>query len=123
MSLGKTIASRSKLLTVNSPDKKRSSLKQTYPVMIYLDPDLNIKWEEYAHKKRTSKSQIAREGIQSRINDDGDLFTNGYNSALEDVAQKLRSIEAFRMTFPSGKTFSEFAEETIATLYRDQGNE
>jgi hypothetical protein len=122
MSLGKKIASRSKLLSVNAPEKKKPTLKNTHPVMIYLETDLNVKWEEYAHKKRTSKSQIAREAIQSRVSGDGDPYTNGYNAALEEVAEKIRSVEAFQMTFPSGKSFAEFAEETIATLYRDQEN-
>lgn len=123
MSLGKRIASRSKLLAVNAPEKKKPVLRNTHPVMIYLEHDLNVKWEEFAHMKRTSKSQIAREAIQSRINTKGDPFTSGYNTALEDVAEKLREVEAFQMKFPSGRSFADYADEALATLYREQTDE
>jgi len=123
MTTGNKIAIHSKLLAAQNPDKKKRSIRTTQPVMIYLDHDLNAQWEEFAHKNRTSKSQVAREAIQARVNTKGDLFTSGYNTALEDVSKAIAQIEAFKMTFPSGSTFSMYADQALATLHRENSSE
>lgn len=124
MSIGKRIASHSKLIAANpAVVKRKKGLRNTSPVMIYLDDNLNEKWEEFARKNRTSKSQIAREAIQSRINLKIDSFTSGYNTALEEMVVKLNEVEAFKMTFPSGKSFAVYAEEAIAELHRTEQDE
>lgn len=110
------------MLLANAPEKKKPVIRNTHPVMIYLEHDLNAEWEEFSRKNRMSKSQVAREGIQARIRQGDNSFTGGYNTALEDVAEHMKSVEAFKMRFPSGKSFLEFLEEHLASMYREQAD-
>lgn len=122
MTLGKTIASRSRLLKANNAPKKRG-LVSTQPVMIYVDKELLIKWEEFAYEKTKSKSSIAREALEARLNGKINDYTAGFNAGLSSAVDAVTNVEAFKMRFPSGKSFADLLADEVAVLYREQTND
>lgn len=123
MTLGKTIASRSKLLKANNATPKKRGLVSTQPVMIYVDKELLVKWEEFAYDKTKSKSAIAREALEARLNGKENDYTSGFNAGLSAAVDAVGKVEAFKMRFPSGKSFADLLVDEVAALYRDQTNE
>jgi predicted DNA-binding protein len=120
MTSGEKIKSLSKALKVNgAPPRKRRAVNVT-PVMIYVDHDLHNRWEEYAHEWAKTKSQLAREALEARLNATSNDYTTGYNDALEHVAKAIGANEAFQMRFPSGRSFAELVDEELAKLHREQ---
>lgn len=122
MSIGTVKEIRSRLASVSKLNKigtRKRTDNPVAPVMIYIDHGLNAKWEEAARTKRVSKSQLAREGIEIRLNG-GDPFTDGFNHGLASAVEAAHKTDAFKMKFPSGKSFAELLEETVADLYREQ---
>lgn len=89
--------------------------------MIYVGVDLNEKWDLYAHSYGVSKSQIAREALEMRLNSGSNPYVNGYNNGIDAVINEAKLIDAFKMTFPSGKTFADLLKDTTEKLRRDNG--
>lgn len=123
MSNGNKIASRSKLLKANDLVPKKSRAVKTQAVMIYVSKDLLIKWEEFCYDRAKTKSALAREALEMRLNSSGNDYTSGFNAGLEAAADAISKVDAFKMSFPSGKTFADLMADEVALLYREVEND
>ena len=123
MTTGNKIASRSELLKANNITPKKRGSVSSQPVMIYVDKDLLVKWDEFAYDKQKSKSAIAREALEIRLNGTGNDYTAGFNAGLEAAVDSVSKVEAFKMRFPSGKSFADLLADEVALLYREQEND
>jgi hypothetical protein len=122
MELGNRPKNPSKNVAKSNLKRGRKKLfKQLQQVMVYVDVDMNEDWDMFSHSYGVSKSQIAREALEMRLHGGGAPFQNGFNNGIDAVLKEAESIEAFKMTFPSGKTFANLLRDEADKLRRDDG--
>ena len=77
--------------------------------MTYLEPDDIEKLKKFAKKKKITMSRVIREAIKARMSD-GDPYTAGFNSGIEESIRVIKDNKASQMRFPSGNSFAELME-------------
>lgn len=100
---------------------RKKVFKQLQQVMVYVEVGMNEDWDMFSHSYGVSKSQIAREALEMRLHGGSNPFQNGFNRGIDAVLKEAESIEAFKMTFPSGKTFASLLRDETDKLRRDDG--
>lgn len=94
-----------------------SKLKQ---VLIYMEHDEDKRLSDYAKKNKLAKTQIAREGIQMRLNGDTDPYNAGFNQGLRESIRIVNDTQGAKMMFPSGKSFGQLVVEGIEKFLREK---
>jgi predicted DNA-binding protein len=86
--------------------------------MIYLSPEHKKKLNDYARKLKIASTQIAREGIEMRLQGEDNLYNKGFNDGLNKAMEITRGNHGAQMKFPSGKSFADYVCEDIETYLR-----
>lgn len=97
--------------------------KKIYPsklhaVMIYLKPVDADRLTRFAKENNASKSQIAREGIDMRMDVNQNQFNAGFNEGLNTVIEAINKDPLFGFRFPSGQTGSAYVINLFEHLIR-----
>jgi len=87
-------------------------------VMIYMPINDAERLRKFADDRNISSSKVAREGIQMRMDRDGDTYEQGFNEGLNTAIQVVRETKGAQMMFPSGRSFAELVCEGIEPLIR-----
>lgn len=103
---------------MNSGRKRNPFKSPLKAVMIYLTADNADRLTDYAKGHNISASKIAREGIDLRLNKEGNVYDIAYNEALDTAIDVIRNTKGAQMMFPSGKSFAELVCENIEPLKR-----
>ena len=97
-----------------------SRFKTVAPVMIYVEPTELAELKNFARQKNLTVSSLAREGLRMRMAGNKNLYNKGFNEALDVVIKIAHKTEGAKITFPSGKTFSDLICEEIEKFRRVQ---
>ena len=87
--------------------------RKLVPYSVYLPIEIYEKIKAFAKDRKAS--EIIRDGIIMRINGT-DLYTSGYNKALEDAAKIVYDCEEAQMVAIKGKDLGALLAEKIDTL-------
>jgi len=97
-----------------------SRFKTVAPVMIYVEPTELAELKSFAKQKNLTVSSLAREGLRMRMAGNDNLYNRGFNEALDVAIKIAHKTEGAKITFPSGKTFSDLICEEIEKFRRVQ---
>lgn len=97
-----------------------SRFKTVAPVMIYVEPTELAELKSFAKQKKLTVSSLAREGLRMRMAGNDNLYNRGFNEALDVAIKIAHKTEGAKITFPSGKTFSDLICEEIEKFRRVQ---
>jgi len=97
-----------------------SRFKTVAPVMIYVEPTELAELKSFAKQKNLTVSSLAREGLRMRMAGNDNLYNRGFNEALDVAIKIAHKTEGVKITFPSGKTFSDLICEEIEKFRRVQ---
>ena len=95
-----------------------SRFKTVAPLMIYMDPKEITKLKAFAMEKKVTVSSLAREGIRMRLAGEKEPYNKGFNEALELAIKATHKTDGAKITFPSGKSFSDLVCDEINKFKR-----
>lgn len=85
------------------------------PFMAYLEAGQYQDLKRFSQRSKIPMSQLIREAVDARITQ-GDRYVAGYNKALHDAIEAIYNNRAFKMRFPSGKSFADVFTEELEKL-------
>lgn len=97
-----------------------SRFKTVAPVMIYMDPKELSELKHFARENKLTVSSIARDGIRMRLAGDKEPYNEGFNEALDIAIKIAHKTEWAKITFPSGKSFSDLICDELSKFKRDK---
>lgn len=103
---------------MNMKHGKKLSPSKLHAVMIYLKPVDADRLTRFAKNNNASKSQIAREGIEMRMDLNPNQFNAGFNEGLNAVIEVINKDPLFGFRFPSGQTGSAYVINLFQHLFR-----
>ena len=95
---------------MKNSQKKTSS--KALPLMVYMTAPLLKTLKNYAKANRLSASEVVRQGVLMRINDE-DPFNKGFNDGLQFAIDTASNTTAGAMRFPNGKSWAETINEEL----------
>jgi hypothetical protein len=87
--------------------------KKLIPYSVYLPEDHHIKLKEFAKERKAS--ELIRNAIGMLV-DGTDVYTSGYNKAINDAAKVIYDCEEAQMIAVKGKDLGVILSERIAEL-------
>lgn len=85
--------------------------------MVYMTQPQLKTLRNYAKAHRLSASEVIRQGMLMRINDD-DPYNKGFDDGLDCAIKAAEGTTAGSMRFPNGKSFAECIKDELASHRR-----
>jgi hypothetical protein len=82
------------------------------PLMVYMTTPLLKTLRNYSKAHRLSASEVVRQGVLMRINED-DPYNKGFDDGLDCAIKAAENTTAGAMRFPNGKSFADCIKEEL----------